>query len=239
MATLTPVDPASTPQRVNRLLTLSASLLPEEISLARRARRTRGWVIVIVLLVAMLLGGWFYLANQDTQAADAELTNATGEVTSLQRDQRDYAEVVDVQNDTQTLSKQLQAVMKNDLGWARLIDTLNDTAAGAGLTLGGINGSLTSDTAAAGETGSTSTGTSGTAAVGTLVITGHGPDKEAVAAYIETLGKQTLVANPFLTSINQVGEGADEGVDFSLDLDITSAALCGRFGDKCDTDGGN
>jgi hypothetical protein len=145
---------------------------------------------------------------------------------------------VDVQNDTQTLSKQLKAVMKDDLGWARLIATLNGTAADAGLTIGGINGSLTSTTGAgAGEEGSGTTATG--AAVGKLVITGHGPDKEAVAAFIETLEKQTLVTNPFLTSINQVGDEDDKGVDFSLDLDITSTALCGRFGDKCDSDGGN
>ncbi|WP_305789609.1 PilN domain-containing protein [Symbioplanes lichenis] len=238
MATaLMPVDPASTPQRVNRLLTISASLLPEEISLARRARRTRGWVIVVVLLVMAMLGAWFFLANQDTQAADKELTDATGEVTALQRDQRDYAEVVDVQNDTQALAKQLQAVMKNDLGWARLLDTLDDTATGAGLTLDGINGALD-----AGTGSGTSTATTGSAAatIGTLTVTGSGPDKEAVAAYIEALGKQTLVADPYLTSVLQEDDpdSDEDKVTFGLTLKITSAALCGRFGDKCDS-GGN
>ena len=50
--TLIPVDPAATPLRSSRLLTISASLLPEEITIARRARKARNWVIVALVLAA-------------------------------------------------------------------------------------------------------------------------------------------------------------------------------------------
>jgi hypothetical protein len=232
--TLMPVDAATSPQRVTRLLTISASLLPEEVIDARRARRTRTWVIVVVLLVMCLLGAWFFLANQETRAADAELTAATTQVTDLQRSQRDFKDVVSVQNETDTLAKQLQAVMKNDLDWAALYGTLSSTAGASGLELGGINGTLNEANEPAAEDSLPSTSTNAT--VGQLVVTGTGPDKEAVAAYVDTLGKQAVLANPYVTAVNATDEG---DVTFSLNVDITSAALCGRFGDKCTSAGGN
>ncbi|AGL14719.1 hypothetical protein [Actinoplanes sp. N902-109] len=232
--TLMPVDPASSPQRVTRLIAISASLLPEEIITARRARRTRSWVIVVVLLVMCLLGAWFFRANQDTRAADAELTAATTEVTDLQRSQREYKDVVTVQNDTETLSKQLKAVMKNDLDWAALYSTLSGTAGASGLQLDGVNGTLKD--ASNKEDTNTLPSTSTAKTIGQVVVTGTGPDKEAVAAYVDTLARQTVVANPYVTAVNATDDGK---VTFSLNVDITSAALCGRFGAKCTSRGGN
>ena len=62
------------------------------------------------------------------------------------------------------------------------------------------------------------------------------PDKKAVAAYVDALGKQTVVANPYVTSV-ATAEGG--GVTFSLRVDIASASLCGRFTVECKSAGGN
>lgn len=229
--TLMPLDPAISPQRATRLLTISASLLPEEIIAARRARRTRAWVIVVVILVACLLGAFFYLVRQDTRAADEELTTATAEVTDLQRAQRAYGEVVDVQNDTATISKQLKTAMASDLDWATLLDQLRTVGDTAGVTVVGINGAL-QNSATSGGTALPSTTTS--APVGSVVVTGTGPDKRAVAAYVDALAQQSVLANPYLTS---VATAEDDEVTWTLRVDVTQAALCGRFGDKCETGG--
>ncbi|GAA2572119.1 hypothetical protein GCM10010435_53350 [Winogradskya consettensis] len=226
--TLMPVDPAMSPQRATRVLHISASLLPEEIISARRARRTRGWAIVAVIIVACLLGGWFFVANQETRAADDELSTATTEVTDLQRSQRAYKEVVDVQNSTDTLSKQLKAVMKDDLDWAALYTTLSETAAASGLSLDSVNGAL--NAAGSGTTTDALPSTSTSAVVGTLTVTGSGPDKEAVAAYIDALTKQSVLANPYVTAVNTDKDGT---VTFNASVDFVAAALCGRFGTKC------
>jgi hypothetical protein len=230
--TLMPLDPAVSPQRATRLLSISASLLPEEIIAARRARRTRGWVIVVVILVACLLGGLFFMVRQDTRAADEELTAATAEVTDLQRAQRAYGEVVDVQNDTATLSKQLRTAMANDLDWASLLEQLRSVGDTAGVTVVGINGALQDVTTTSGGTALPSTSTS--AAIGSVVVTGTGPDKRAVAAYVDALAKQSVLANPYLTNVTST---EDDDVSWTLRVDITQAALCGRFGDKCETGG--
>jgi hypothetical protein len=228
--TLMPLDPAVSPQRVTRLLTISASLLPEEIIAARRARRTRAWVLVVVFLVACLLGGFFYLVRQDTRAADEELTAATAEVADLQRAQRTYGEVVDVQNETATLSKQLKTAMAADLDWASLLDQLRAVGDNAGVTVVGINGAMQDSTTSAGVAlPSTTTA----APIGSVVVTGTGPDKLAVAAYVDALAKQSVLANPYLTNVAT----AEDEVTWTLRVDITQGALCGRFGDKCETRG--
>ncbi len=232
--TLMPLDPAVSPQRATRLLTISANLLPEEIVAARRARRTRGWMIALVVLVACLLGGLFHLVRQDTRAADEELTAATAEVADLQRSQRAYGEVVDVQNDTATLSQQLRTAMVNDLDWASLLAQLRSIGTSAGVEVTGINGALQNDTTAAG-TALPSTSTA--VPIGAAVVTGKGPDKRAVAAYVDALAKQSVLANPYLTNVTASEDGADDEVTWTLRVDITQAALCGRFGDKCATGG--
>jgi hypothetical protein len=232
--TLMPLDPAVSPQRATRLLTISANLLPEEIVAARRARRTRGWMIALVVLVACLLGGLFHLVRQDTRAADEELTAATAEVADLQRSQRAYGEVVDVQNDTATLSQQLRTAMVNDLDWASLLAQLRSIGTSAGVEVTGINGALQNDTTAAG-TALPSTSTA--VPIGAAVVTGKGPDKRAVAAYVDALAKQSVLANPYLTNVTASEDGADDEVTWTLRVDITQAALCGRFGDKCETGG--
>jgi hypothetical protein len=235
--TLMPLDPAVSPQRVARILTISANLLPEEVVAARRARRNRAWVIALVALVACLCAAWYGYASSVKKDADDELAAATVQVTDLQREQRDYSEVVQVQNDATVLAAQLKDVMANDLDWAALLDTLRTTGTKSDIEVKGVSGKLAaSDGSDAGAT-TAMPSTTAVTTVGSLMVTGTGPDKKAVAAYIDALGKQTVVANPFVTSVTSA-EAAD-GVAFNLTLDISKAALCGRFGDKCTAAGGN
>jgi type II secretory pathway pseudopilin PulG len=218
-----------------RILTISASLLPDEIVAARQARRTRGWVIVVVAVVAGLCAGWFVYAHDQKQDAQTELEAATTAVANLQNDQRGYGPIVKVNSDTALINEQLTKVMANDLDWAALLDTLRSAGRPSGITIDGVNGTLKS----AGDTASTTTALPGARtaiSVGSLVVTGSGPDKKSVAAYADALGEQTVVANPYVTSVASADGG---GVSFSLRVDIASASLCGRFTVACQTQGGN
>jgi hypothetical protein len=235
--TLIPLDPAMSAQRSTRILTISANLLPDEIIAARQARRTRGWVIVAVALTACLCAAWFAYALHQKQDADKELALAAAEVSDLQRDQREFSETVRVQADTALLTQQLTAVMANDLDWAALLATLRSTGTPSRIEIAGVNGALS----AAGAAGSTETSNvlpsaDAVTAIGSLTVTGEAPDKKAVAAYVDALGNQSVVANPFVTSVASTEGG---GVTFSLRVDITPTALCGRFTVKCKTTGGN
>ena len=230
--TLMPLDPALSPQRVSRVLTISADLLPDEIVAGRRARRTRTWVLIMLMLVLAGLGGWYAMADRDLRAADDELAALTGDVAKLQRRQNDYAPVVDVQAETNAITKELGTLLANDLPWATLTDTLRDTGAKAGVTVGGMSGTLTG--AGASTPGTVSLpSTSGSATIGTVTVTGNAPDKPSVAKYVDSLSSLTIVANPYLTSVAE----ADDELQFSLTVDITAKALCGRFTTACTTGG--
>ena len=232
--TLVPIDPAMSPQRVSRILTISASLLPEETIAKRRARRARLWVAVVVLVIAGLCGAWFTVAHQQKQSAEEELEQASATVRTLQADQRKYSGSVQVKNGITTLTGQLEALMTKDLDWAALLDTLRTTGSATRIQVDGVNGRLHgaegSETSPASTLPSTNTATS----IGSLVVTGSAPDKKAVAGYVDALAKQTVVANPYVTSVAT----DEDGVTFSLTVDITQAALCGRFTDQCKPTGG-
>lgn len=234
--TLMPVDPAAPPQRLTGLLTISARLLPQEVSDARRARRTRGWVLVVVVLVACLCAAWVVKAQREKQDAERELTTATAAVTELQQGQQQFGAVVKVENETILLEKQLKTVMADDLDWAALLDTLRSLGTASGLKILTADGKLADAAGSTAQTTNTLPSTAKTSSIGTFVVTGTGPDKEAVATYIDKLAKQTVIANPYLTSIT-----TENGVvTFSLTADITQASLCGRFSaTACASAGGN
>jgi len=231
--TLVPLDPAISPVRSTRVLNISANLLPEEIVAARQARRTRGLVLVVVAAVAALCASWFGLAHHQKQQADQDLAKATAAVTDLQHDQREFTETLQVQADTKLLSEQLTAVMANDMDWAALLATLRSAGTPSDISVSGVNGQLNS--AEGGSSTANVLPGSATDTVGSLLVSGKGPDKKAVAAYVDLLGRQTVVANPYVTSVASEESG---GVSFSLRVDITRAALCGRFTTACTTSGG-
>ena len=234
--TLMPLDPALSPQRVSRLLTISANLLPEEIVAGRRARRSRAVVLAALLVVIVLLGGWYVYARHQVQLANDELTSITTEATTLQRGQSRYTEVVDVQNQTNTIAKQLSTLLANDLPWATLLTTLRDTGNQSGVTVLGVIGTLNGGaTGAQAAAAGTLPSTSRSSTIGTLTITGTGPDKPSIAGYVDALGGLPMLANPYLTNVSQ----ATDDVTFSITVDITAKALCGRFTTKCTTSGGN
>ena len=233
--TLLPIDPALSPQRVNRILPISAKLLPEETIAARRARRAAFWVAAVVALVTALCAAWFAVAYQQKVAAERDLDAATVMVSDLQRQQRTYAKTVQVQNEITTLGEQLKTVMANDLDWSALLDTVRSAGTPSGIVVDGVNGRLNGAEGADASLTSTLPGTSTATSIGSLVVTGSGPDKRAVAAYVDALAKQAVLANPYVTS---VATDKQNGLTFSLTVDITQKALCGRFTVECKA-GGN
>ena len=233
--TLIPSDPATSPQWSNRTLTISADLLPEEIVAARRVRRTRGWVIVAVVVVAGLCAAWFAFALHEKQNADDELTVATTEVTDLQRDQREFSDTVRVQADTALINERLQTVMAGDLDWAALLAALRSAGTPSRITLTGVDNTLNATDAT--TTANPLPRANAVGSVGSILLTGTAPDKKAVAAYADALAKQSVVTNPYITDVATDENGG--GVTFSLKADIPKTSLCGRFTVPCKTSGGN
>jgi hypothetical protein len=231
--TLMPLDPALSPQRLSRILTISADLLPDEVVAGRRARRSRGWVLATLVVVVLALASWYVYADHRVGLADDELSSITSEATKLQKGQGRYKEVVDTQIETTAISKQLKTLFANDLQWAALLDTVRSTGSDFGVKVSGITATL--NAAAAGTAADTLPSSSGVASVGKLTIEGTAPDKISVAKYVDALGQLTTVTNPYLTTASE----STVGVQFSVTADVASKALCGRFTVKCKSSGGN
>jgi hypothetical protein len=227
--TLMPLDPALNPQRVNRILTISADLLPEEVVLGRRSRRSRSWMAVAVLVVLVALGGWYGRAAHNVTSREDELSAATRTATDLQKSQSSHQKVVIVQNQTTTITKQLGQLMADDLPWATLLNRLRGTGSDSGVTVTGITAALAQDKTA-GAVSDSLPSTSKAKAIGSVTITGSAPDKPTVARFVQNLGGVTGVANPYLTSATQAD---DRTWSFNITVDFTSANLCGRFTSNC------
>lgn len=225
--TLMPLDPAASPQQATRLLTISARLLPAEIIAGRRARKTRTVVIALLVVVVVLLGTWYAYAAYQRNVAQTQLDNYTADAQLLTQRQNQFADVVNVQNDTTELAKQLNLLLTRDLPWASLIDLLRTTGTATGVKVGDIDGELTAKNAGAPAAGTLPSKATGKT-VGTLVVTGTADNKTQLAKYVDALDKLDVVANPYLTSaVEDKGE-----VQFSLQVDITNTALGGRFTTK-------
>jgi hypothetical protein len=139
-----------------------------------------------------------------------------------------------VRDDTATLTRQLTAVMANDLDWDALLDALRSAGAPSKIVIDGVNGTL--DAADEPDSSNVLPSTDAAISIGSLLVTGAAPDKKAVAAYVDALGTEPVVTNPYVTNVASSDEG---GVTFSLKADITPTALCGRFTVACKSSGGN
>jgi hypothetical protein len=234
--TLMPLDPALSPQRIARVLTISADLLPDEIVAARRARGTRTWVLIALGLVVLLLAGWFLQANHQRNDATLELEDITNQTAATQRDQNKYRDVVEVRNDIDALTLDLKTLTVGDLPYSTLLNSLRTSGTAAKVKITGLTATLNSTkTGVPAPVAALPTDPS-PAIIGTVVINGTAPDKRAVAAYADKLASLSAVANTYVTS---VATTKTAGVTFNLTTDIISAAACGRYTTLCKTTGGN
>ncbi|GGM41647.1 PilN domain-containing protein [Dactylosporangium sucinum] len=210
-----PAFPEAT-ARTFRILPIAADLLPTEISATRHVRRVRRLVVIGVAAVVALVVGWYVMAAGDVRQAQDGLADAQLALRKVNSQQNDYKEQRDVRRRADEISAQLRAVMAQDLSWSALLTSLQ-SAAPKGVRLTGVTGSLDAD-APAGAGASPDR-------IGLITLTGVAPSKAVIATYVDTLGAVGGIADPFLTDANQ----DDEGVTFTIRMDITKAALGGRF----------
>jgi Tfp pilus assembly protein PilN len=225
--TLMPLDPATSPQRAMRVLPIAAHLLPDELMATRRGKRVRSWVIVILGIVAVLLGSWYAFVSLEVQNAEDELAGVALEQVVLQKKQTEFRQVTDVRAESAAIEGQLAKLLAEDLRWSTLLDTLRTTGTDSAIKITAVSGALSSSASGGGAAPTDRLPSTGThRVIGTMTVTGDAPDKNSVARYVDALGKVNLFANAFLTN---AAESAENKVQFTLSVDITDAALGGRF----------
>jgi Tfp pilus assembly protein PilN len=204
--------------RTMRILPIAADLLPLEITELRRLRRVRRLVIAGVALCVALLIGWYVVADRQTDKAQAELTAVQDNRRDLNRKKAAYTQLESTRQQIKDITTQLGILMERDMSWSALLASLR-RAAPPNVTVSTVTGSLE----LAGTRASDARGAGGV--VGALTLSGTAPSKDEVAAYVDTLGTVTGLANPFPSEASQ----DETGLRFTIRVDITRAALGGRF----------
>lgn len=230
----------------SRIPPVVANLLPAEIVEARRYTRSRRTTIVLVIVVALGLAGWFGQATYATAEAQDRLNRAQDTVTALSGQQRTFSDLIDAQTQAALIDRQLADLMAEDLPWSAFLGALQEVAPN-GIAVTAVFGTLLSsadvEVGSAGEAAATeTTDTTETAGgevveepgaatpaeettVGTLTITAIGTDEMTCAAYIDALEGVPGLTNAALSDATH----QDGLVHFTVKLDLTGAALGGRY----------
>lgn len=220
-----PVVPVRDPFRA---LSIAADLLPAEIVAARNLRRYRGIVISGLVVVLLAVAGWYGVVRYQVVSSRDTLNGVQNDVSRLTRRQNSYADLIKAQTESEVIKRRLGALLAEDLPWSKLLSSVQ-LAAPRGVKITGMNGTLASAAGAAGATGSkggvTLPNATGEKIIGSLSVTGIGDDKSLVAAYVDAVGNLRGLGNPLLGDVS-----TQEGkLRFTVKLDITRAALGGRF----------
>jgi Tfp pilus assembly protein PilN len=203
-----------------RFVAVRANLMPAEVVSKRQTEAVRKQVLLGLLVVAVLLVGWYGLSWWQTSAANSDLHAAQRQGGTLQKQQRTYAPLVDAQSQTQQIQTRLHRLMTGDLSWRDLLATLR-TQAPAGLSLTSVTGTITTGVAASAPQPGSTTGD----AVGQLTLGGTARGKNDVAAYSDRLAKVNGLAAPLITNVT-VNSGR---TTFTMTVALTPAILGGRY----------
>lgn len=204
------------------LLPISADLMPQEIVNDRRDRKVRGLVIIAVAIFTALLASFYLIARYQTSLAEQDLADAQAEVTTLTDKQQDFKELTETKEASKKITDQLKVLLANDLQWGPLLTSVRGLAP-KDVLIKGITGALSDDGTA--ENPNNLPKTYEGKQIGYLNIVGTSPDKASIAALSEALGKVQGLGDPLVSEVASV----EKGFRFGIRVDITSAALGGRY----------
>jgi hypothetical protein len=219
---LMPAEAPVSPDQSLRILPIHADLLPGEITSGRNARRTRFLLIGAVVLVAVVMGGWYAFADMQRDLASddvASVTEQADKVRGSMRSNPEYTSVTKVITERDEITADLKVALAKDLPWYTLMDALRAAATKKGGSLTTVTASLPEQVAA---------GSAATDTIGTLQISGTAKDKATVANVTDALAGVEGVSHVYLTAVG--GEGSKW--TFTLTAAIDKDYVCGRYSIK-------
>jgi hypothetical protein len=227
---LLPLDPAVSPEQVNRILPIRTNLLPEEITAGRNARRIRFVLIAAVVLVVVVVGGWYLYAVKQRDLALADSNSISRQVKNVKdlATEPKFKPVTDAINKTKTLNGDLKTALAQDLPWDTLLNQLRSAADTKNVTLTAVVGTLSST-----DTISADAGT-----IGSLQITGKAKDKKTVADFVDAVAEiKGAGIPPFTNAYLTSATKQETNWTFTMTVDIADDTECGRFTTTCKSGG--
>lgn len=213
------------PAAVGAPRTPLVDLLPPEIEMRRKARRSRRLIVVMVLLFFTLLAvGWFYIFTA-RMAAEADLAAEQERTAVLQEELATYDYIPVVRAALENAVNARALAGSTDITWATQLNALL-TAAPSDLSLVTL--------AVSGATPSDPVVLDGTPFeqpdLGQLYFSGHAANETQVVALQEAIDALPAFRNTYITSISlaSVNEGEVPYWIFTGSTRITDNALSGR-----------
>jgi Tfp pilus assembly protein PilN len=229
MAVTVPIAPAAQEHAAGdptNFVSVRANLLPEEVVAARSARRLRRRVISGLVTVLVLLSSGYAYSRWQTHRARTELAAVQADAAALHRKQQQYAPLVEAQTRSAQIESTLRTLMRTDVPWTALLNSLGSTAIASRVVLDSVAANLDSGSGSgAPGGGSGALNHTGREQIGTLTITGKAPDAGAVARYVDALATVHGLAAPLPADVS----AAKDAVTFSLNVIITADAYGGRY----------
>jgi Tfp pilus assembly protein PilN len=238
--------PVATPIAAPTAAFPRVNLIPAEIALEAKVRRSKLVLGAAVAASIAAVAGLYVMASADVSSAQEQLDSARATSATLASEQSKYADVPRVQSDLQSAQIQQFAAMGGEVRWSTVLNNLALTIPpGVSLTSfqATITGSSGTPAASAAPTANSSvTSILGVPGVGTVAYDGEARDAYRVAAFLESLTKSNGLLDPFATQVTNgissgttnigsapSGTGTSGKVSFTGSVTIGPKALSHRY----------
>lgn len=201
----------------------SVNLIPPEIAEARRFQRARALMLLTVAGAAVAVGGLYYQAHHSVQTAQQQLASAQQQETRLQAQAASFHEVVTINAEVAADKALLTEAMGQEIQWSTYLNDLS-LKIPANVWLTSLNASETSP-----GTSTTATPGSPASSIGTVTFGGVALSHNDVATWLESLATESGYTDPYFSSSTESTIGSRKVVNFSSTVQLTPAALSGRY----------
>lgn len=234
--TMTPETPAADPRPAGdlRLSNIRANLMPDEVIIARRTEALRRQIMVGLAAMLGLIIAWYAVSWWQTHSSNGDLDDANRRSVGLTNQQHQFGSLVAAQNQTATITSQLQKLMVGDVQWKTMLVTLRSVAP-KGVVLTNVIATIPSKVAVSSAQASSPQANplgvlnqSGRQPIGIVAITGTASDKKSVAAYVDKLSTVQGLTAPYPANV-AISPTSTKIFVFTVNVIITTDALGGRY----------
>ncbi|HEY0486274.1 MAG TPA: PilN domain-containing protein [Mycobacteriales bacterium] len=197
------------------------NLLPPEIIEASRLRTIQLSMGAAVAAALVVVGGLWFVADQQAQAEQTNLDAASATQATVGRQVRELAPVAQVYAQVDQRRALLQTALGGDVEWSRYLTDLSLTVPD-NVWLTSMN--VTPDAGSAATTGTASAG-----AIATITFAGTALQHDDVALWLESLAKQKGYTSAYFNSSTEATVGGTKVVNFTSTVSVTRDALSGRY----------
>ncbi|MDP3711840.1 MAG: PilN domain-containing protein [Mycobacteriales bacterium] len=195
------------------------NLLPPEIEERKKLKQIQVGLGAAVLASVGVVGVLVMAANGSLNSANEELATATTQSTQLKAEAATYANVTAVYAQAAAAQALLTQAMGEEVRYSRFMNDLSLTVPDNVW----VKAVAFSQGAAPGAAGTTEPG------IGTVTFSGVGFSHDDVAVWLESLATQKGYTNPDFTNSTETLIGTRKTVTFTSTVQMTAAALSGRY----------